>query len=304
MRGDLVVREVLAKCDALKAAKLWPAEPRLRPRAWLNNFDEQDRSTAAMLLDRFSFYDDHLTQRLLRASYNSLADGLPKGPSAPAREVLLSALPNAFFTPVEGERPNRSDSGNLMCRKARQVLRIPQDRILDPAQAFSQAARGNAVVFLDDFIGSGDQFLTTWHTVRSPSAPRSFAEAYQNRPFTAAYVTLVATDYGLKQIGLSAPNVAVCAAHVLDETCTVRGLKGAASTSDDALSGRAIELLRKYAVRLTPTEDYMVKNADFKVFGYKERGLLFAFDHCVPDATLPIFWAPGTNDWHPLVERT
>jgi hypothetical protein len=302
VRGDLIVRQVLAKCDALKDAKLWPAL-RLRPRAWLSNFEEADQPTAAMLLDRFSFYDDHLTERLLRASYYSLADGLPKGPKAPARDSLLAALPEAVFTPVEGERPNRADSGNLMCRKARQVLRIPQDRILEPNQALTTAASGGTVVFLDDFIGSGDQFVRTWQALRSTSVPRSFAEAYAASPFIAAYVCLVATDYGLKQIGTDAPGVAVCAAHVLDDSSTVRGLKPAGGSPDGDLSKKAIDLLRRYSVRLTPEEAYMSPD-EFKVFGYKERGLLFAFAHCVPDATLPIFWSPGRNGWHPLVERT
>jgi hypothetical protein len=303
VRGDLVVTEVLAKCEALKNSQLWPPEPQIRPRAWLENFERDDKPTAAILLDRFSFYDHHLTDRLLCASYNSLADGLPKGPAAPDRAALLGALPGAFFTPVEGERPNRADSGNYLCRRARQVLRIPQERIVEPLEALSKAAAGNAVVFLDDFIGSGDQFLRTWSQKRPTSAPESFKAAYQQRPFVAAYVSLVATDYGLTEIAKKAPGVAVCTAHTLDESSTVHGLKPARGSTDADLPGRAIDLLKKYAHRLQPTEPYMTSE-HYKTFGYKGRALLFAFAHCVPDATLPIFWAPGTNGWHPLLERT
>ena len=68
MRADIVVQEVIAKCDVLKRAGLWLPEPSMRPRAWLQNFDEEDKRLAALLLDKFTFYNSRLTDALLKAS--------------------------------------------------------------------------------------------------------------------------------------------------------------------------------------------------------------------------------------------
>jgi hypothetical protein len=37
--------------------------------------------------------------------------------------------------------------------------------------------------------------------------------------------------------------------------------------------------------------------------GFHKLGLALAFQHCVPDATLPLFYWEH-NEWHPLIRRT
>ncbi|MEF8720267.1 MAG: hypothetical protein V5B35_07175 [Candidatus Accumulibacter necessarius] len=290
MRPDVIINEVLAKCDVLKTAGLWPAEPRLRPRAWLGNFDPDDRPLAACLLDKFTYYNALFTDRLFVASYQSLGDGMSKGPRAPGRTLLLQSIENALFTPVRGERPNPTDSGYFLCRKARQLLGIPEEQIVETAQALAHAYSGGTVIFLDDFVGSGDQFLSTWQ--RNTNG-HSFQDAMVREGFVGIYVTLITTDFGLNTIHSKAPDVAVCAAHVLDKKSTVFGLNTEYPDIHD--------LLKKYTPRLNPKEAYI--DDGYRLFGYKTRGLLFGFEHSIPDATLPIFWAPGTGNWEPLIER-
>lgn len=302
MRGDVYVREVLEKCDALKKARLWMAEPRMRPYAWLKNFEDVDQPIAALLLDNFTFYGDGLTDRLLVSSYASLGDRLPKGPQAPDGATILRALDAAIFTRVEGERPRPTDSGNLFCRKARQVLGIPDGRFLEPAVALQHAAKSTPVVFIDDFVGSGDQFLSTWQRSYSATLPRSFADVSRSVPFVAVYVTLIATDFGLRRIRAAAPHVAITTAHELDESATVRRLTANASFAIADVPSAIRDFLEKYAPRLSPPQD-IAKDPSWIRYGYKERGLMFAFEHSVPDATLPIFWAAGGRDWNQLVER-
>jgi hypothetical protein len=302
MRGDVYVREVLNKCEALKKARLWPAEPRMRPNAWLRNFSESDRPLAAFLLDNFTFYNDDLTDRLLMASYSSLGDGTPKGPTAPEKASLLASLNSAVFTRVDGEEPNPTDSGNLFCRKARQVLRIPDEHFRDPAQALDEVVAGKALVFVDDFVGSGDQFIGTWTRQYRDASPKSFAEAHQKKPFVAIYIALVATEFGLENIRIRAPNVAVTTAHIFDESVTVKGLTAHPSFEIPDVATAIETFLDVYTPRLRPPE-FIAKSTSWLRYGYKDRGLLFAFEHSVPDATLPIFWSPGDKDWHPLLER-
>jgi hypothetical protein len=296
MRNDVFIEEVLRKCSAFKSATIWPPEPHLNPRAWLNNFDDDDKYIAAVLLDKFNFYNETLTNHLLISAYNSIADGLPKGPQAPSAHALQQALNSALFTLVEGEQPNPTDSGYNFCRRARQVLKVPEEYICSPEAALRHALQGNTVVFLDDFIGSGDQFLKTWNRQYPSVSNHSFATAQQTNNFIAIYIALVSTSYGLGEIHKHAPNVAVCVTHTLDDQSTFKGIKPA------ELQPKIANLLIKYSPRLQPKESYMQYPA-WKAYGYKERGLLFGFSHSIPDATLPIFWAPGNQNWEPLIER-
>ncbi|MCY1406353.1 hypothetical protein D9M71_216150 [compost metagenome] len=297
LRSDTQIQEILAKCDILKRANLWPPEPILRPRAWLENFDDQDSYVAAFLLDKFTFYNKHLTDALLIASYNSIGDGMPKGPAAPCAADLISSLSTAIITPVKGESPNPTDSGYLLCRKARQLLRLNDSFILETEDALQHAYQGKTVIFIDDFVGSGDQFITTWQAL--DKFGRSFEMASHTTNFTAIYVTLVTTDFGLQNIHDNAPKVAVCATHIVERKSTILGV----FDSNPHMRSPILKFLGKYSSRLTPAEDYIANNHNYLIYGYKERGLMFGFEHSIPDATLPIFWSPGTNNWEPLIER-
>lgn len=298
LRADTQVQEILSKCDILKRAGLWPPEPKLRPRAWLRNFDDSDAHIAAFLLDKFTFYNKSLTDALLVASYNSIGDGMAKGPSAPQWAELVASISSAVLTPVRGENPNPTDSGYFLCRSARQLLHLNDSFVLDSDAALDHAYQGGTVIFIDDFVGSGDQFVSTWNMLDKQS--RSFADAHSKTHFTAIYVTLVTTDFGLIKINNCAPSVAVCATHILERKSTIEGVMD----SNPSWKSPILQFLAKYTPRLTPTEPYIANNQNYLMFGYKTRGLMFGFEHSIPDATLPIFWSPGRDNWEPLIERT
>lgn len=303
MRGDAYVEEVLGRCDALRKAGLWPSEQVVRPRAWLANFDEGDRPVAAALLERFEYFNARLSDRLFWAAYQAIGDATPNAPNAAAGSALIASLSAAVFTPVEGEKPNPTDSGHLLCRRARQLLGVPEDRILSPKDALAAACRGLPVIFLDDFVGSGDQFLSTWKRTYTGLQAASFADAQAARPFKAAYLSLISTSKGIRNIYKGAPSVRVCTGHVLGEEATLVQVMSASPHPIANIRDEVRRFLWKYSSRLTPAEHYM-QNSLYKLLGYKERALMLAFEHSVPDATLPIFWSAGSGPWQPLVART
>lgn len=296
MRDDVFIATVLEKCNVLKRARLWPGEPKMRPRLWLSNFDNRDHRMAATLLDRFTFYNAAHTDALLLASFYALGDGASKCSFPRTRNELVGAIDGAVFTPVLGENPDPTDSGNFLCRRARQLL-FPGANMVAIDAALDQAYLSKPVVFIDDFIGSGDQFLGTWTRVQHG---RSFADAERSTSFVPIYVALVSTEFGLNEIRRLAPRVAVSVTHVLGSRSTLDGI-----TSANPMLGLEFDdFLSRYTTRLTPREDYIAGNPLYLKHGYKERKLLMAFDHSVPDATLPIFWSPGQSGWEPLIERT
>lgn len=199
--------------------------------------------------------------------------------------------------------PSPTDSGNLFCRKARDVLGISEAALLTPARALEEALAGKIVVFLDDFLGSGNQMRETWQRPYRTDPPHSFADLHSRKSNHAIYLTLVATHIGLANIDLECPQLVVRAAHILGEEYNVRNLARLPDLRGfSGLDDRVHALLTKYGPRLK-LHPHMRK-ADFPVYGWRSLGLLLAFQHGVPDATLPIIWAEGPDDsWTPLVHH-
>ena len=117
--------------------------------------------------------------------------------------------------------------------------------------------------------------------------------------YTAIYIALVSTGFGLRNIHFKAPTVAVCVTHTLNQKSVLSGIIPCGPIQQADI----VKFLFKYSARLTPNEEYIANNNNYLAFGYKTLGLLFGFEHSIPDATLPIFWSPGLNDWEPLIER-
>ena len=79
--------------------------------------------------------------------------------------------------------------------------------------------------------------------------------------------------------------------NIKSENCAIIS----ASAANDVHS-----LIRKYAgiyLKSPNVESWVME------YGFHDLGLTIAFEHSVPDATLPIFWADGSN-WKPLYRRS
>lgn len=302
MRVDLYVESVLAKCEALKNNGLWAPEPRLRPAAWLANFiDDQERLIAAILLDNFIFYSDRSSDRLLAAAFNRFEDDVLLGRLASNCDSQ-SFMRDLVFTPVEGQDPGPTDSGKTLCRKLRDLIELPESAFFDPDKALRQVrATGCPLVFVDDFLGSGEQLIDTWERPYLGTPPQSFKEAYAVRAFDVFCLASVATNTAITNIRAAAAGIKIVATHVLDDTYSVRAL--AAPQVEPPISDFQSALrafLAHYGSQLYLDAFLMVD--DRPLFGFHELGLLFAFEHGVPDGTVPLLWAKGPGSWIRLVK--
>ena len=293
------IKEVQEKCASFKSSGFWPPEPVVRPTAWIENFkNEDDRFYACRLLDNFVYFNHTLTQNLLVASFQSLPDAIRESSGT---RTISEVFQKVVFTAVSGENPNVTDSGYLLCRNARQLIGIPEELFVMPEVALREAYNGTTVIFCDDFIGSGDQFISSWRR-KYPLAsgtPGSFEEAQALSGFKPLYLGLVSTEGGKCNIAKAVPSVGVCVCHVIDKQHTVFNID-----TEPYEQAAVIKFLNKFEKHLNPGSKYMDNNS-YKTTGYKNYGLLLGFEHSTPDATLPIFWSEGfDSDWVPLVKRT
>lgn len=293
----MYIDAVLRKCELFCSCSLWPREPQIRPRAWLNNFEEHERPVAAVLMDHFVFFGGVATDQLLSHSLRRIAAAVRQHRG---RGGLETYLRNVVFTPVLGEDPNPTDSGQLFCRKVRQLLGIGDDRFVSLARAHQLATAGRPVVFLDDFVGSGDQMARTWE--RQSEAGVTFSSIAQHQALDASYVALVGTEPGCQRLGTDLPALRLVVAHTLDQSQSIKSIPSNPLMPDiDDIPARVEALLDRYHGALSLPAYLSTVNQ--RKYGYSELGLLLAFDHSVPDATIPLLWANGPADWTPLARR-
>ena len=201
-----------------------------------------------------------------------------------------------MVTRVSGETPSDTDSGFIFQRMARQVLLISQSQVMSPIQVAEhlQNKRSGRVVFVDDFVGSGNQFCESWNNpINSESEKTSFnmlANSLSNAEFF--YCPLVCTEHGLDLIKASCRGVEVVPGHVL-------------SPRYSAIAPNSIfwppELVSE-GPEFVQAASKRAGIPDNEWRGFHHLGLALAFQHCIPDASLPIFYW-NKNGWQPLLER-
>jgi hypothetical protein len=296
MRRDIYISAVLEKCELLQQLRLWAAEPQVSPAAWMENFtSELDRVLAASLLDQLIYFSDQAVDQLLSSALNRFEDALLR------RNGGSQILSDLVITPIEDENPNRSDSGNVFCRKARLSAGISEEKIVDPAEALTHAKAGRPVLFLDDFIGTGEQLLGTWERDYHARTPTSFAEVYARSPFPAFAVTLVVTAQATKRLRDELPSVELFSTHELGTGHSCHSL--VAPPTDPLIENYQNELrdfLARHSASLA-LKDHM-RSYDHALYGFHGNGYMVGFEHSIPDSTLPILWATGPAPWARLLK--
>lgn len=287
MEDAQYIARVLKNVDAYVAAGLWSRPPKLNPRAWINNFEQDEKAVAAAILDRLSFFSPPSVDYLLLGAIKRWKSR-PEG-GFPDPSTLV-------WTRVEGEEPNPTDSGFIFSRKARDVLHVEESSVVEPVAALEHFARGGNVVFLDDFVGSGRQLYETYKRSYGGS---SFQEVALTASGKLTMICLIATEQGKLNLANWGVNVHVVATHSLGKSDSIRDFVRR-PFEPESVDGSAVdELLAKYAPRLQVKA--FLDPLPSRKHGFHELGLTVAFDHCAPDASLPIIWAPGPEDWTRLV---
>ena len=296
-----VTREfVLTKCAYFTDIQVWPLYTKIHPERWLLNFSNEELRFAVHLLNAFLYFSQVLVDQLFASAFQRLSIDMHRGGDTPQdiRGAWRQFCDTVLITRVTGEEPNDTDSGFHFLRMARQVLGIPEARILGPRETLSELLTHGSrpVVFVDDFAGSGNQFIATWR--REILVDRSTVMSFNRlassimRDVSFYYCPVVATELAEANIKSSCPSVRLSPAHFLS-------LRYSALSKDSLiwppqLRDMGIAFLEEASARAG------IPSGKWK--GFEGLGLALAFEHGVPDATLPLFhWDKG--GWRPLIER-
>jgi hypothetical protein len=295
----------LRRWKYLAEVGLWPRMIEFNWRGWLQNFNGDEMPFAVRLLDSFLYFSQPITRQLFRSSFLSASAQIVKKQSlSSAVGEWRSFIDGLAIVRVNGERPSLAESGYAFTRLARDDLEISERQLLEPGQAIASILRGHSrdVIFVDDFVGSGSQFEHSWRRkidVPGQSTMLSFKDVALNYGSRSRFFlcTALATEYGLKNIHGTAPDVLLLSGQILDARASATSRQSFIWRDDMEKTGPAF--VREASLKAgIPLEDC----DDDRWDGFHGLGLAVAFSHGWPDATLPLFsW--NKNGWIPLLVK-
>jgi hypothetical protein len=275
----------------------------LDPESWLQNFRAAEQDHSVHLLNSFMYFHQNLVQEMFAASVQALSRRVTR--SGDSFITALSAwslfFDTAIIVPVSGEIENPSDSGYSFARMARQHLGFRQEQIMSPAAALSELSSGpRPVIFVDDFVGTGNQFTGTWFREfeTKGGTKTSFASIAGVRGTRFFYCPVLCTMAGVQEIELQCPTVVLSPAHVLTERYSA--LSPDSLVWPRHLRSTAVEFLQTASHRAGIPDTDGGSPDDWR--GYEKRGLVLALQETIPDSTICLLrW--NKNGWKPLMVK-
>lgn len=288
--------DILFRSLDLIGRGIWSGIDQVRLRKWMKNFTtNEEKYFAASVLDALIYRSDEQTTALvLQLFQRSLVDLVRLDP------LPLGTVDN-WIERLQGRDPGirlvaavkRSDppykSAHIVSRLMKRQFLIRPEWIAKPWELDEHIRAGAKVlVFIDDFLGTGQQFeeLLTQEHLGS-----IFGAAY------VIYAPFVAHHAGIDYLRRKYPQLRVTAAEVLDErhelfNPTARAFDDDVNTSEVAKDFYFV-LLQKKGILL---------HGDDRL-GFGGLGLTYVFEHAIPDNNLPLLWHPSGADWFPLFDR-
>lgn len=289
------------KADFLVDTQLWPLHQRLDPHGWLANFDRNELPYAVHLLNSFMYFSSTLLDQLFVSAFRGLSRHVVSAKTRSNRiQEWKRFLNEVVVTFPTGETPSSADSGHLFARRSRDLIGIKEAKILSPDQALCQLEAGttNCIIFVDDFVGSGVQFSRTWNR-KHPTLGTSFATR-SKKAATVYYIPLFCTEFALERtLAPLIADVRFLPVHILSSRYSA--LASRSVFWPESLKKDAPGFIERKSIELGIPDTGGTLPEDWR--GFAGLGLGIAFEHQIPDASLPLFYTTRSG-WCPLWRKT
>jgi hypothetical protein len=284
--------------------RIWPMRAKFDPQAWMQNFSSSEAPLAMRLLEGFTYYSNQLVEQMFRSAFANISQTVVgrKANYLSAKAEWSRFVNTLQVVRVTGEIPSDADSGYIFTRLTREILTIPESQICTPEEALARLMNSTkgGVLFVDDFVGSGNQFAETWareYNVGGSTVSFKSLAANTRGSVGFFYIPVICTDSGRARINRDCPEVSIIPAHFM-------GSSHSALTSDsiiwrDDMRTEGPEFVRTASARAGIPD---LDGGEGCWRGFHKLGLAIAFEHGCPDASLPLFtWEE--NDWKPLIRK-
>jgi len=298
--GDVFITQILERCDDLIYSGIWEGLDTIRLHTWMKNFKTPPECYfAACLLDALIYRSDEQTAAMMRQLFQRcIPDILRLAPPRFTTETdwyqqlklpIHVKDPHIRIVPVIKPTDPPTKSGLLVCRFYRRLLKLNQAFMIWPWQIdFAKTIGVNAFLFVDDFLGTGDQFsrFMTHFSINDKLVNTD-----------AIYAPLVAHEKGINDLRKSYPELRICAVERLSEKYNLFAEDSLCFQDQNNINTP----LSAYEFYDNLIKDRNLPISSFKN-GYGNFAIAYGFEHATPDNCLPIFWIQNEN-WQPLLER-
>lgn len=288
---------ILAARQSFSDWGIWPRQrAEINPEGWLSNFDDADQEVAEALLDAFVFFNSDLTEQLFVSACMSVSAAL-RGPVEERVERWQTLRDTALVTFPGREDQNPTDSGHRFASIARNRLGFAEANIFRPGDVVTHLA-GSAsrrpLLIVDDFLGTGAQFLESWRepiVVGADATSSMMGEVRRLGIDECHVVVAVATRHACDELKENAPEVLVHAGHLLPAGSSLN------NPLTELVPAHIAEQLEGVIEKYTQRSGF-----DGNAWGFADLATAIGFAHGVPDSTLPLYWYESET-WTPLRKR-
>lgn len=251
-------------------------------RDWLSQFEIPDVYLAEHMLRRIRYVGFEEFEAWLQESVKGLLQEILESEGRVAVALFPVAKPfiNDFNKNKDEKQPN--DSAGRIAHSLKNLERdLPNFVELTPRLESMRKRKIKHIIFVDDFVGTGDRFTKSWRE----TVPRSI-KSWCSRGWCKVWLlTFAAHASGLKRI---VRNVCPMSLQRIRANLTIEG-----SFFED--SSGLVTVLRKYGAPLGSTR---------QVLGYGGLACPVVFQHGCPNNVPLILWVrPSTSSrikWRPL----
>jgi len=283
---------------------LWPKRGNFDPVGWTSNFSKEEMPLALRLLDGFTYFSDELVKQMFRSAFLNVSQHIltDKDSLKKSRTSWAEFIDSLIVVRVTGEIPHDADSGFAFARLARDILMLDEQKIVSPEAALDIFMRGYTpnVLFVDDFVGSGNQFGDTWereYEIHNQKISFAAVQHHLQGKIKFFYCPVICTELGQSNISRRCPEVKIVPAHFYTSRQSALSSDSAIWRKDMKIEGP--EFVKTVSARIgLPDTD----GGEDCWRGFHKLGLALAFSHGCPDATLPIFYTQ-LNNWKPLIKK-
>ena len=292
--GPEYTERISARCESLIHYHIWEGFDLKRLRQWRSNFvTDEAKYFSACLLDSLIYRSESQTIALSRQLFQRSLPDVVRSDPLPISHVSdwLSLLagnvdPLIRVVPVISDGDPPTKSGFLITRLLKRALRVNEAWIIKPEDIPKHANSTKVLLFVDDFLGTGDQFAKFLTGLTDYSATHYFI-----------YAPLVAINDGISTVRANFPHLKVACAEQLRASDNV--FHPDSSCFDDGINTPAVA--RDFQASLF--EQFGITLEREKQLGHGGAGLAYSFQHACPDNCLPLFWWSNTPSFIPLLDR-
>ncbi|MEZ7493292.1 hypothetical protein QO198_17220 [Pseudoalteromonas distincta] len=279
---------------------IWSGIERHKFDSWCHQFEgETDRIVLALVLKSLVYRSKEQVRALLFQAFDK---GIPQklfeltGDENVFEKMKLlqnhSGLPKSILiVPVIRDCESPTKSGPLVARLFKKVINI-NDKIMKWPWNLGEIKDVETIIFVDDFVGTGNQFL-------------KFCEHHMQGDIFESninfiYAPITANKEGLDNIAKSNPRIHLCPIEIVSKE---DNFFNAIEKEYSLNQGQSKELEEMYMSFLEKVDLHKIgQNKGRMVKGYGELALTYVYEHGTPNGSLPILWA-NNNKFTSLFSR-